>query len=381
METKSLRRVASLCLLFGAFNALEAASTVPSALLEQLSSGANVARWFRFPVSESAEHFANYIPDEEMALMRRIGLRHIRLCIAPKEIMDTATGAIREDRFKNVESAIERFLKADLAVVIDIHNEDRKGIEESDAWRNAFDKFWADAARRWSRFDPEKVVLEIVNEPVFQGRETEWPPLQERFFKTIRSAAPKHTIIVSGPNWGGIDGLKKLKPLADSNVIYSFHTYDPFPFSHQGATWTGGPHKVMKNVPYPSSPEAVAPLLPELEKLDAKARDEVRWYGEQRWNLDKLRARFREGIEWGAKNDVTLYCGEFGVYPVASKAEDRAAWFHDFGTVLRENKIGWAVWGWDEGFGINRQGRGEKAVLDPVATKSLGLKPDHSGDR
>jgi len=371
----TLSRLMAAALLVASIPATEAASTVPPALLERLSTGANVCLWFRFPRSDTPGHFADYIPDAEMALMRRIGLRHVRLCVAPKEVMDPKTGALREDRFTAVESAVERFLKADLAVVVDLHNEDRKGIEESREWQDAFDVFWAAAARRLSRFDPEKVVLEIVNEPVFQGRETEWPPLQERYLKTLRTAAPRHTVIVSGPNWGGIDGLRKLRPLADPNVVYSFHTYDPFPFSHQGATWTGGAHAVMKNVPYPSSPEAVAPLLPELETLDVRARDEVRKYGEQRWNLDRLRARFHEGIAWGATNGVPLYCGEFGVYPVAAKPADRAAWFSDFGTVLRENKIGWCIWGWDEGFGFGRKGRGADAVLDPVSTKALGLKP------
>ena len=354
---------------------LSAASAVPAALLERLSTGANVCLWFRFPRTSSAEHFADYIPDDEMARMRAIGLRHIRLCVAPKEVMDAATGAPREDRMRAVDAAVERFLKADLGVVLDLHNEDRAAIEDSKQWQDAFDRFWAAAARRWARFDPEKVALEIVNEPVFQGRESEWPPLLDRYFRTVRAAAPRHTIVVSGPNWGGIDGLRKLKPLDDPNVVYSFHTYDPFPFSHQGATWTGGSHAVMRGVPYPSTPEAVAPLLEELGRKDPKARDEVRAYGEQRWNLDRLRARFRQGIEWGATHGVPLYCGEFGIYPVASKPEDRAKWFEDFGTVLRENRIGWAVWGWDEGFGFARKGRGATAELDPVSTRALGLKP------
>ena len=136
------------------------------------------------------------------------------------------------------------------------------------------------------------------------------------------AGAPRHTIITSGPNWGGIDGLKKLKLLPDRNVIYSFHCYDPFTFTHQGATWTSPAVRPLHDVPYPSSPEAVKPLLAGLEsKPDSKRM--VEWYGKERWNKEKLAARFRQGIEWGAKNHVPLYCGEFGVFPVRSKPEDR----------------------------------------------------------
>ena len=97
-------------------------------------------------------------------------------------------------------------------------------------------------------------------------------------------------------------------------------------------------------------------------------------YGKDRWNKAKLAARFHQGIEWGARNQVPLYCGEFGVYPARTKPEHRATWFRDFGEVLAENNIGWAVWGWDEGFGLARKMVDDKPVLDTVVAKALGLK-------
>ena len=100
----------------------------------------------------------------------------------------------------------------------------------------------------------------------------------------------------------------------------------------------------------------------------------VESYGQQRWNKEKLAARFRQGIEWGNKNGVPLYCGEFGVYPARSKPGDRSRWFRDFGEVLAENRIGWAVWGWDEGFGLNRKMVNGQPVVDAVVAKALGLK-------
>jgi hypothetical protein len=128
---------------------------------------------------------------------------------------------------------------------------------------------------------------------------------------------------------------------------------------------------------YPSSPEAVKPLLPALESLPESKRA-VESYGRERWNKEKLAARLRQGIEWGVKNRLPLYCGEFGVFPVRSKPEHRANWFRDFGEVLAENHIGWAVWGWDEGFGLNRRMVNGKPVVDAVVTRSLGLKAGES---
>ena len=304
--------------------------------------------------------------------MAQIGLKHVRLCVAPRVIMNRTSGEVIAERGKQLEAAVERFHRAGLLVMVDIHNEDRPS-ELDPAWQDAFVKFWGALAKQLSRFDPEMTILEIINEPVFARREEEWNVLNARLAAAIRQNAPQHTIVTSGPDWGGIDGLKKLKLLPDKNVVYSFHCYDPFPFTHQGATWAGDAVKPLRNVPYPSSPEAVEPLLAALANSPS-SKGMLENYGRQRWNKEKLAARFREGIEWGAKNQVPLYCGEFGVFPRYARPEHRANWFRDFGEVLAENKIGWAVWGWDEGFGLNRKMVNGKPVVDAVVAKALGLK-------
>ena len=346
---------------------------VPARRLERLATGANVCLWFRFPRGESAKHFENYIPDSEAEMMARIGLKHVRLCVAPKVIMEAATGTVREDRAQFLEAAIQRFHRAGLLVMVDIHNEDR-AAELNPEWQEAFVRFWGALAARLAKFDPELTLLETINEPVFAKREEEWNTLNARLVAAIREQAPQHTIVTSGPNWGGIDGLKKLKLLPDRNVVYSFHCYDPFTFTHQGATWSGEDVKPLRAVPYPSSPEAVAPLLPALEAHPG-SKSMVEKYGREQWNKEKLAARFRQGIEWGAQHQVPLYCGEFGVFPPRAKPEHRANWFRDFGQVLAENKIGWGVWGWDEGFGLNRKQVDGQPVVDAVVARALGLKP------
>ena len=345
---------------------------VPAERLARLATGANVCRWFRSPRRDSPEHFSNYIPDSEAALIARMGIKHVRLCAAPRVVMDAATGALREDRAPQLDAAIQRFHRAGLMVVVDIHNENRAD-ELSPEWQDAFVKFWTALAKRLSQFDPNLTILEIINEPVFDKREEEWNILNARLAAAIRQNAPQHTIMTSGPNWGGIDGLKKLKLLPDKNVIYSFHCYDPFAFTHQGATWANEEVKPLRGVPYPSSPEAVAPVLETLADKP-RSRGMVEKYGRDRWGKEKLAARFREGIEWGKRNGVPLYCGEFGVFPPYAKPEHRANWFRDFGAVLAENRIGWAVWGWDEGFGLNRRTEGDKVVVDTVVAQALGLK-------
>lgn len=344
---------------------------VPAERLKRLRKGANVCRWFRFPAEQSG-HLENYISEAEADWMARMGLTHVRLCVAPGVVMDAASGALREKLVALLEAAIRRFHRAGLLVMVDLHNEDR-AVELDPAWQDAFVRFWGALAGRLAKFDPELTMLEFINEPVFAKREDEWNTLNARLAVAIRERAPQHTLVTSGPNWGGIDGLRKLKLLSDRNVVYSFHCYDPFTFTHQGATWSGDGVKPLRAVPYPSSPDAVAPLLSALEAQPGSMQL-LKKYGEDHWDRAKLAARFQRAIEWGTQNGVPLYCGEFGVFPVHARPEHRANWFRDFGSILEEKQVGWSVWGWDEGFGLNRRLAGGKPVVDAVVAGALGLR-------
>ena len=42
-------------------------------------------------------------------------------------------------------------------------------------------------------------------------------------------------------------------PLADGNVIYNFHFYDPHEFTHQGAYWDAPWWSYMHGIPYPAT--------------------------------------------------------------------------------------------------------------------------------
>lgn len=347
-------------------------TSVPQSRLDRLSRGANVTQWFQVygPVDES--HYKTYMSDDEIGLIRRLGLTHVRLCVSPQYLYDPARPAEPiAPHLADLESAIQRFLAHDLAVVIDPHNTDQKRIESAGAWAQGYPIFWGALAEKLRRFDPDRVFFEVVNEPVFDKHEADWAAMQEKIVAAIRRSAPEHTIIVTGPNWGGVDGLRKLKPLADRNLVYSFHFYDPFTFTHQGATWSGPIPPHLKGVPYPSTPENVEPVIARTDNEEAKGW--IRDYGAKRWNRSRLKERLAEALAWGRDNRVPLYCGEFGVYPVNAPPESRKNWFRDFASVLKESGVGYAVWGWDDGFGFGRKLVDGKPVIDLVPVEALGL--------
>lgn len=345
---------------------------VPPVRLEELSKGVDVTQWFQVYTKVDESHYKNYMSDSEIALIAKLGLRHVRLCVSPDFLYNPNTpGEVSEAHIKLLKSAIHRFLQHHLAVIVDMHNTDKQDSEDNPQWVAGYPTFWGVLAAKLENLNPNMVFFEILNEPVFQGREWEWFELQDKCIAAIRKSAPNNTIVVSGPDWGGIDGLLKLTPVANRNVVYSFHFYDPMTFTHQGATWAGPIFPLLKGIPYPSSPEAVAKALSHI--TNPEARSWVQQYGAERWDRDKLKSRLDKAIDWAHQNDVSLYCGEFGVYALVAPPASRSRWFHDFASVLKASGIGYAVWGWDDSFGFGRHYVNGKPVLDPVPIEALGL--------
>jgi hypothetical protein len=263
-------------------------------------------------------------------------------------------------------------LAAGLAVVIDIHpsdefklrmNRDERGVE-------AFAKFWRAFASHLSKRDPEFVFLEVINEPMVEDG-YRWYGIQGKLIAAIRAAAPNHTIIASGHRWSGLSEMLFLEPYSDANVIYNFHFYEPFAFTHQGATWAGPNLPFYKNVPYPSSPEAVQVLLGDIP--DEPARYNLLRYGEDNWNAARIDRELGLAAAWAAKRHVFITCNEFGAFRKFARASDRVVWVRDMRVALEKHGIGWSMWDYAGGFAAVNKTNGQ-AQEDPELSKALGLK-------
>ena len=71
---------------------------------------------------------------------------------------------------------------------------------------------------------------------------------------------------------------------------------------------------------------------------------------------------------------MPIYCGEFGVHKPFAPAADRAAWLHDMRVALEAHGIGWAMWDYQDNFGLVTKSNG-KTTPDPLLVNALGLHP------
>ncbi len=230
--------------------------------------------------------------------------------------------------------------------------------------------FWKTFATHYAKTDPKQVYFEVLNEPHISDS-YRWAGIQSRAVVAIREIAPMHTIIATGNHWGGFEGLQELEPLRDTNIIYSFHDYNPMAFTHQGATWSTEYLKPLRKVPYPSTPENIAPLL-SLE-LDASGKKQLAAYGAEHWDALRVDKEIADAAEWGAQHKVPVWCGEFGVYKTYSEPEARAAWLHDMRVAFEAHKVGWSMWDYQGGFALVSKTNG-KTTVDGSVASALGLK-------
>ncbi|MHB8637691.1 MAG: glycoside hydrolase family 5 protein [Fimbriimonadaceae bacterium] len=359
--------LAALCAV--AAEAQDETNGVPRGLLGHLTQGVNVTRWFCYVGdANDTDHFLHYLVPEDMRNFARLKLGFIRLCISPEVGFDATTGQ-RATTQPFIDAAVRRLTDANLAVLYDLHDNGQLKLDQDHTNNDAFVHFWEVTAKHYRGKNEGLLVFELLNEPQFLKNPDDWYALQERTVKAVRAVDPARTMLVTGTGWGSIDTLAKMKPLPEKNLVYSYHCYDPFFFTHQGATWAGEQVKHFKAMPFPSSPKAVAAMI---GNIDPAYQGDVRWYGEQKFNEAYLKSRLNLAEAWGHANHVPVALGEFGAYPPVSPPKSRARWFEAMRTVQAELHVRNCLWGYDDGFGLGRTLASDGSVkLDPLVLKEF----------
>ncbi|HEX8186365.1 MAG TPA: cellulase family glycosylhydrolase [Blastocatellia bacterium] len=346
------------------------------ARINRLRRGINTSHWFAQVGDKQGytkAHFNSHTTAEDVALIRAMGFDHIRFSLEPAPMFNAeAPGNLPGEYLSYVDRAIDMVLAKGLAVVIDIHPSDEfKKKLADDRAVEAFGKFWEAFARHLSTRDPEQVFLEVINEPMVEDP-YRWMGIQAKLVAAIRAGAPRHTIIATAHRWSGHNEFLFLEPIADPNVIYNFHFYEPHLFTHQGATWGWELWRYLKQVPYPSSAEGVAKILPSITNEQLRAA--LINYGEERWDAARIDAEIAKVAAWAKKHKAAVTCNEFGAYRKVIIPSDRLAWIRDVRTTLEKYGIGWTMWDYQGGFAVVNKANG-RAVPDAGTAAALGLKP------
>ncbi len=347
-------------------------SGIASDRAQHLQRGINLSMWYAQTGDNSAQHIAAYTTPADFALIKSVGFDHVRLSINPEPLISRASPiALKPDAMARLDNSVQQILASGLNVILDIHPEDswKTAMTKDETGPPKFSDFWAAFAEHYAKTDPNRVFFEIMNEPILTDW-YRWEGIQLRAVERIRQVAPHHTLIATASNWASLDATLSLEPIRDDDIIYTFHYYTPFWFTHQGAGWGSQNWVYLHGVPYPSTPENVSTVIG--EEPDERAKLELERYGWDRWDAARIGSEFAAAAAWAQKRNVPVYLGEFGVFRDYSIPAQRDMWISDVRTAAETKHFGWCMWDYQANFGLVTKGA-DGTVVDDGVLHALGL--------
>ncbi len=138
-----------------------------------------------------------------------------------------------------IDEVVRQGLAAGLNVIVNVHHYNALN-EDPDLHEPRLEAIWQQISRRYADW-PEGLIFEPVNEPHSAMTYAHVDALNRRILADIRRTNPTRWVVLGGGHWGHFIGLEKSNPPFDPRVVTTFHFYDPFEFTHQGAHWTSEP--------------------------------------------------------------------------------------------------------------------------------------------
>lgn len=234
-----------------------------------------------------------------------------------------------------VEARVDMALSQGLNVILNSHNFDELH-KEPGPHTARLAALWAQIASRLSKHDDARLWFEIDNEPHDRLTNSNLLATLKPALTAIRAESPNRPVIIGGENWSGVDSLATLSLPDDDHVYPTFHYYEPFAFTHQGAEW-------------------IAPKLPL-----------GRSYG-----IEGDKARLASDVEkvkrYIARTGKVPLMGETGAYD-AAPTHQRIAYHRAISGAFNEIKVPMCIWAYTNTFPFydHRKGQWNNGLLDAI---------------
>ncbi len=251
-------------------------------------------------------------------IIKQGGFDFVRVVLQSFKHMD-AQNRLDPQWLATLDRVVKEATAAGLGVIIDEHDFNACSADPA-ACEPKLTAFWTQIAERY-RAAPDTVLFELLNEPHAPLDATAWNAMVAKLIPLVRATNPNRTLVIGPTRWNNLEELPTLVlPKDDRNILVTFHSYEPFRFTHQGAPWTEDTAK-LKNIPFTPADEA------------------------------RIKADYDKVGAWSKANDRPVLMGEFGAYeksgtPIADRARYTA-------TVRREAEahgFPWAYWQFDSDF-------------------------------
>lgn len=320
---------------------------------EGFQKGVNLGGWISQFAEYDLKHFDTFITKDDIDYIASLGFDHVRVPV-DYNVLEDEEGNIKETGFKYLEDCRKWCEANGLHMLIDLHecygysfdplkkDMDRKKFFYDDELQARFMKLWKEIATRFKDY-PDQVAFEPLNEVVMYEVHDAWNKVASNYIKMMREIVPEAYIVIGGVCYNAVTTVPLIDVPLDDKIVYNFHCYEPFIFTHQGAYWVDNMPSDFR-VDYPRTLEEYRKISHELSKdLAGAIFDEgVGEIGEPFFE-----SLFAPAIEKAVKDGRAMYCGEYGVIDLANN-EDKIKWLKDIHSVFDKHGIGRALWNYKE---------------------------------
>jgi endoglucanase len=220
-------------------------------------------------------------------------------------------------------------------VILNVHHYDEL-FADPDAHRDRFAAFWLQIAERFRNAD-NMVWFELLNEPHDRITDANLLSILNPALANVRASNPTRPVVIGGQNFSGINSLATLPLPNDPNIIATFHYYDPFDFTHQGASFLPNP--------------------PAVGRVFGNTQD----MAEVNSSVSKARA-------FMTRTGVPVFMGEYGAIQTIPTA-NRALYYKTVTDAFRAANVDGCVWGYISTFNFREDAVGgawDAAMLDAI---------------
>lgn len=337
----------------------------------ELQHGINLSGWFASSRDLSAQHIATFTTATDLKTIHAMGFDFVRLGIDPGLIeRHGMVAAANPEALTELDQAVKEALDNHLSVLLCVFpGEQFKRALDTDRGVDDFVQLWRILAEHFNAEDQSHIFYELINEPEVHDP-YRWMGIQARVVAAIRRIDTTHTIVATAANYSSLPDLLVLEPVRDANVIYNFHFYEPYQFTHQGASWGADDWIYYKNIPFPAT---AAELAAQMKQVPGDmARYDLYLYGADGWDAQAIAGRIGFAAAWARERHVPLICDEFGAYRDTAPPASRARWISAVRSALEANHVGWAMWDYRGDFGVVTRTATE-ITPDDAILKALGL--------
>ncbi len=309
------------------------------------NKGVNLTNWFQ--VNNPGQiQFTKYTKSD-FEDIKSLGVDVIRLPINLHSMVTNTNDYELDPLFlKFLDEVVDWAEELEIHLILDNHTFN-PSVSTDPNIKNILIPVWQNMAM-YFKDRSNLIYFEILNEP--HGiSDALWNAIQGEVISAIREIDTVHTLIVGPSGFNSYYNLNTMPNYDDDNLIYTFHFYDPFIFTHQGASWTEPSMVSLENVPFPYIQSEMPPFPSDL--VGTWIQSSFNNYIND-GTVGKVRELLDIAANFKNQRGVPLFCGEFGVLMNNVDNNDRIFWYGIVRSYLESKGISWTTWDYHGAFGL-----------------------------